>query len=934
MHETIVYEAQPPSRPLVTRGLPPDVMGFTGRQRELERLLAVAGPGRVVNIHTVDGMPGVGKTALATRAAHLLAEHFPDGQFFYDLHAHTPEVLTAQPVDVLAVLLTDLGIDPTHLPSSLEGRSHLWRDRLAGKRVLLVLDDAVGHAQIQPLLAASPGCLTLITSRRRLIALDGADPVSLAPLTPSEAAQLFVRRARRTPTDSSEREAVAGTVRLCGYLPLAITLLAGRLRHKDPVLWPLARFAAEFADAQEDRLGEFDDGDNRAVYTAFTLSYRDLPADQQRLFRRIGLHPGPDTDAYAAAALDGTSPAATRRRLEALYTDHLLDETAPGRYQPHDLLREYACTLTLEHDTRDDRAQAAGRLLDYYLHAAQIADQHLAPVTPYANSSTGSQVTTPGLPDRAAALAWMRIERDNLLACIGTSTIDQAPHAVRLTASIAAFLLQDGPWPQAATLHQRAAQTAHHNNDPVGEANALRDLGRVRYMTDDYEQATGLQERALALFKELGDWRGQANALNDLGCVYRMIGDYEQATGLQERALGLFEELGIRSGQANVLHELGRVRCMTDDYEQATGLQERALALFEELGIRSGQADVLHELGRLRYMTGDYEQATGLQERALALFEELGTRLGQANALHDLGCVRYLTDDYEQATGFLERALALYEELGTRLGQANALHELGRVRYMTGDNEQATGLLERVLALYVGLGDRLGQANALSDLGRVCRLIGDYEQATGLLERALALSVGLGDRLGQANALSDLGRVRCLIGDYEQATGLLERALALYVGLGTRLGQANALNDLGCVCRLTDDYEQATRLHEQALTLFREIGDRQGEAEVWNNVGALLAKSNGAQEALRPYRKALELARQIRSRRDEALALEGMAHCHERLGGRKVALEELHEALAIYRSIEAAEADRATQFLSRLKAEDGGGDTGVEDSTD
>ena len=576
-------EAPLPAQPVVTRGLPQDLVGFTGRRRELELLLAAAGPDRVVNIRTVDGMPGVGKTALVTRAAHLLAEHFPDGQFFYDLHAHTPDLPTAEPVDVLAMLLTGLGIAPRHMPLTLEGRSHLWRDRLTGKRVLLVLDDAAGHAQIQPLLPASPGCLTLVTSRRRLIALDGADPVSLSPLTPGEAAELFASRSRRSPTQSSEQNAVAETVRLCGYLPLAIVLLAGRLRHKDPSTWSLVRFAAEFADAQ-DRLGELDDGDNRAVYTAFTLSYRDLPTDQQRLFRRLGLHPGPDIDANAAAALDDAPLAATRRQLEALYTDHLLDETAPGRYQPHDLLRAYARTLATEHDTPGNRAQAIDRLMGYYQHTAQSADQHLARISRPGSPPAERPATAPDFPDRAAALAWLRTERDNLLACIDTATHQQAHRAVHLIAAIAAFLLQDVPWPQAATLHQHAATTAHHNGDRLSEANALHDLGRVRYLTGDYEQATRLQEQALTLYEELGNRLGQANTLNELGRVRYMAGDDEQAGPLQEQALTLYEELGNRLGQANALHDLGRVRYLTDDYEQAIRLQEQALTSAFRLG--------------------------------------------------------------------------------------------------------------------------------------------------------------------------------------------------------------------------------------------------------------------------------------------------------------------------------------------------------------
>ncbi|MFF4787928.1 ATP-binding protein, partial [Streptomyces griseorubiginosus] len=663
VHKTTVYEAPPPPRPVVTHSLPQDIAGFTGRERELERLLGAAAPGRVVNIHTVDGMPGVGKTALVTRAAHLLAVRFPDGQFFCELHAHTPNLPTKQPVDVLAVLLTDLGIDPVNLPLTLEGRAHLWRDRLAGKRVLLVLDDAAGHDQIQPLLPASDDSLTLVTSRRRLIALDGAASLALAPLTPGEAAELFTNRCHRTPTERSEQDAVAEAVRLCGYLPLAIVLLAGRLAHKDPAVWSIAAFAAEFA-AVQDRLGELDDGETRAVYTAFLLSYQDLPADQQRLFRRIGLHPGPDLDAHAASALDNSLLSATRRRLEALYTDHLLDETAPGRYQPHDLLREYAHTLTIQHDPADDRTQALDRLLDYYQYTAQKADHHLNRTPRPDTQSTQPPAPARNLTDRAAALAWMRTERGNLLACIDIAAHDQAPRVVRLTATMAAFLRQEGPWPQAATLHQRAATVAHHKHDPLSEANALHELARVQYLTGNTAEAARLQQQALTLYQEIGDRLGEANALNELGRVRGLTSDYEEATRLREQALALYEDLGNRNGQAQALNDLGRMRRMTNDLEGAVRLYERALALFENLGDRLGQADALNCLGIVRSMNGEHVEAARLQQRALALFEELGDRLGQANAFNCLGIVRSMNGEHVEAARLQQRALALFEELG------------------------------------------------------------------------------------------------------------------------------------------------------------------------------------------------------------------------------------------------------------------------------
>ncbi|TRO56358.1 NB-ARC domain-containing protein, partial [Streptomyces sp. IB201691-2A2] len=322
VHKTThVHEAPAPARPSVIRGLRRDAHHFTGRSTELQRLLQASAAGQA-RIHTVNGMPGVGKTALVTRAAHLLANQFPDGQVFVDLRAHAPGQAAADPVDVLATLLAGLGIDPRSMPTNLEGRSGLWRDHLAGRRVLLVLDDAADSGQIEPLLPGAAGCLTLVTSRPRLIDLDDAEPLPLPTLPRGEAATLFNRLARRNPngvdSDTSESAAANDIVELCGCLPLAIVLLASRLAHRPS--WTVADLAADFT-ATTDRLGHLVAG-ARAVDVAFALSYRDLPPARKRLFRRLGLHPGPDIDPHAAAALDGVSPAQARDELEALYTDH------------------------------------------------------------------------------------------------------------------------------------------------------------------------------------------------------------------------------------------------------------------------------------------------------------------------------------------------------------------------------------------------------------------------------------------------------------------------------------------------------------------------------------------------------------------------------------------------------------------------------------
>ena len=309
----------------VTRTLPRDIASFTGRTGELAQLAGetagAAAGGGVAGIWVVGGMAGIGKTTFAVHVAHRLAPGFPDGQFFLPLHAHTPGQRPVDPADALASLLLTAGVAARQIPPGVAARAARWRAYLAGKKILLVLDDAAGHEQVTPLLPGTAGSLVLVTSRRHLTALADAAAVSLGTMAPGEAAALLARLSAR-PELAPGAGAAGEITRLCGYLPLAIAMLAAQLRHHPA--WTAAGLAADLATAR-DRL-ELMRAENLSVAAAFDLSYQDLTPGQQRLFRRLGLHPGPDIDAYAAAALDGTSLQAARRELESLYDQHLLTE--------------------------------------------------------------------------------------------------------------------------------------------------------------------------------------------------------------------------------------------------------------------------------------------------------------------------------------------------------------------------------------------------------------------------------------------------------------------------------------------------------------------------------------------------------------------------------------------------------------------------------
>jgi tetratricopeptide (TPR) repeat protein len=698
--------------------LPRDISSFTGRHGLLRQLVqAVTNRvtmGQPVGIYAIDGMAGVGKTAFAVHAAHLLAPLFPDGQIFVRFHAHTPGRQPVNPAEALSTVLLAIGIAPQRIPAGLPARELLWRDHLSGKKVLLVLDDVTGPQQVDPLLPGTAQSLVLLTSRRRLATLDDAMPISLDPLALDEAAALFVRVAGRPdlqPTDA----AVADVIRLCRYLPLALRLVAGRLRRHST--WTLSDVGAELAGA-ESRLTAIDAGE-RSIAAAFDLSYRDLTDDQQRLFRRLGLHPGPDIDAYAAAALHDTTLTGARRDIENLYDLHLLDEPVRGRYRLHDLIRDYARTRAAS-EFPAERDAAVDRLLDYYLHTAASAVAYL---TTGSASSTKPPVThpprsTPDLATRQAALSWFEAERANLRAVTEYAALHaHQSHAISFPAVIHPFLRAYGPWDQALTLHHTALNAARTIGDRHGEATALNNLGDIQHLTGDYHDAIINLKQALLLYHDLHDRHGQANTLNNLGLVHYLTNYSADATTALEQALLLYRDLHDRHGQANALSTLGLVQRQARQHDLAIVSLDYALALYRDLDDRHGQADALRNLGAVHLATKHYADATTSLEQALTLYGDLNDRHGQANTLLILGVVQQQTQDYGLATTSLKQALALYRDLDDRRGQANAHHYLGAVQLATGqDLADATTNLEQAQALYRDLGAQPNETNAFTNI--------------------------------------------------------------------------------------------------------------------------------------------------------------------------------------------------------------------------
>jgi tetratricopeptide (TPR) repeat protein len=776
----------------VPHQLPAPAPHFVGRDGELEQLtqmLDAAAPDEdAAAILAIDGTAGVGKTTLALRWANHVAPRFPDGQLYVNLRGHDPSGAPMAPAEAVRGFLDTFGVPADRVPVGADAQARLYRSLLSGKRMLVMLDNARDVGQIRPILPGAGGCVVLITSRRRLADLEEAVPLTLETLPSGQAAQLFTRLA---PASSAEPEAVAELVRRCGRLPLAIRLLAGRLRHHPS--WTVADLVAAVEESG-DELEEIHAGSASAA-AAFDLSYADLEADQQRLFRCLGLHPGPDIDARAAAAMVGADLAPARRLLDALYDNHLVEETARGRYAMHDLLRAYARARAAgDGDDADGGDAPTGRLLDYYLRSAQAAGRHLSPrADPPADA--GPPGLIPPLSTRDQALAWMRAERVNLQACVErAAATGRHAEAIAIAEAMSTFLYDEGYWDQARSVYQTAAAAGKAAGDQSGVAAALTSLGA-----------------------------SQAMALNYRGSVQYVIGDYRAATDTLSQARQLFRGLGDPAGHAEVLLRLAAVQLDTGDYPGAAGTLAEALPIYRELGDGPGQAATLGHLGTVAFETGDYPAAAEALAEALARYRDLGDGVGQATVLGDMSAVQAATGGHEAASGGLTEALALSRRLRYRLGEANALNYLGALQFATGDYPAAAGALSQALGIYGEIGDTRGQARALSNLGAVQGATGDYPAAGISLTQALGLGREIGDRSGQAGALNHLGDVRLASGDQAEALGSFTSVLAIARELGTPRHEARALAGLGRCLAGRGDMPGAASHLSQALAIYQRL---------------------------------------------------------------------------------------------------------------
>ncbi|HET9170651.1 MAG TPA: tetratricopeptide repeat protein [Actinospica sp.] len=767
----------------VFRQLPADLATFTGRTRELARLLDATagreGPGpRTVVISAIEGMAGIGKTQLAVHTAHELvrAGRYADVQLYVNLRGFDAELPPADAGAVLDGFLRQLGVAAAQIPDGLDERAAMFRDRLQGKDALILLDNAADDRQVRDLIPASPTCLVLITSRRTLAGLEGASLHPLDVFSRSDGLDLLATIAGAERVDA-EPAAAERIIEACGHLPLAISLAASRLRSRPA--WRLADLADRIGAATLDTASI----GGRSLRAVLDLSLEGLPEQLRDFLRALGLFPGDDFAAPAAAALADVSVGSARRMLEALQDEYLLQQKTPGRYQFHDLLRIYVRELSADGSAAAANLSALTRLADRFRYAAAVAMDSIEPRTRERRPS----VAQPGaeaveFAEPAEALDWMRTELPNLLA----------------VAECAA---------------------SHELTEHVSQLSHI--VWRYLYDHGHHQDALALHTLAVAATRASGDRRGLANALRFSGLIYERLGRFSEALAAFEQAREACQD---PSDLAAILEGLGNLNVLIGEYPRAVTYFEEALALWESQGHMLGVGNDLGNLGIISFRLGRYDAARDYLARALVIHQERGYPASQAQAIIWLGIICERTGEYARASEHLDRALELADVHDMPVFEADILEVRGRVRSAQGRGEPALADLLHSLDMRRQHVNQPNLCDSLMALGAHHLRYGEWKSALDFLHQALEAAERVGMPVTQSEALTGLGEAAAALGDTAAALDHHRRALKIAQDVGDPYHLARAREGLGLTLRATGDDAEGLDLLRLAHDSYLRLG--------------------------------------------------------------------------------------------------------------
>ena len=649
----------------VPRQLPARARHFVGRGDEQRALLDQVSHVRdAAVVCTIDGTPGIGKTTLAVHTAHEIARHFPDGQLYVNLRGYEPAGTPAPPAEAIRGFLSALGVQPSQMPAGLDALAGLYRTLLADRRVLVVLDNAYDAGQVRPLLPGSPGCLVIVTSRRRLTGLAATDSASLLSLdlfSVSDSRKLLGDRLGRRRL-IAEAAAADELIELCARLPLALNIAAARAAARPE--HPLAELVAQMRDTRG-RLDSLDTGDTATdVRAVFSTSYQHLSDEAGRMFRLLGIHPGPDISLPAAASLAGVPVGQAASHIRELSQLHLLAEPEPGRFAFHDLLRAYAMEQASGDDEEACRA-AMDRVLDHYTHTAHAAAAALNPARQRLTLTPPRAGVLPeDIADHEQAVAWLGAERAVLLAA--TTYQAKTRHDARtwqLPWALADFLHQQGQWHEWEATQRIALTAAELLDDLEGQARARHYLGYACARLADYHGAHAHFDAALRMFGQLDDVANQAHVHLTMAISFEQQERLQDALRHARQSLELYRAAGHRAGQANALNSVGWYQTQLGRHQQALPYCQEAVEVNGALGNREGEAAAWDSLGFVHQQLGDYSRAIACYQEAVNLRPGHTDLYNHAITLIHLGDAHQAAADLAAARDYWQQSLAILTDL-------------------------------------------------------------------------------------------------------------------------------------------------------------------------------------------------------------------------------------------------------------------------------